>query len=215
MKLTKKEAINRHRELWGWLAENPMKDKLDWPGWNEHEYVKGDCFLCEYSIGKAVAMCKTFSESPAVMCDYCPVVFEENKYPKGTIGYCLGGLFSRWDRAIEPKERSRIASLIRDLPEKVESKPEPKFKIGDIETPKYHAPQNYSCRDIVVNQYDRETIYNGPATICIINLDGKDYKGIARCAPDDTFDEKFGQRLAEVRAFKAAFEDAERMLLGR
>ena len=211
MKLTKEEAIKRHRELWGWLAENPMKEKRAWPGWGEYEDINGGCFLCEYAFES-----KKNDFNGLSICDYCPVEFKEtNGYLKGTVDYCLGGLFSRWDRAIEPKERSRIASLIRDLPEKVESKPEPKFKIGDIETPKYHAPQNYSCRDIVVNQYDRETIYNGPATICIINLDGKDYKGIARCAPDDTFDEKFGQRLAEVRAFKAAFEDAERMLLGR
>jgi len=210
MKLTKEEAIKRHRELWAWLAENPMKDKLDWPGWKRYDVALNDCFLCEYALKSPKNDFNGLS-----ICDYCPVVFEENKYPKGTIGYCLGGLFSRWDRAIEPKERSRIASLIRDLPEKVESKPEPKFKIGDIETPKYHAPQNYSCCETVVNQYDRKTIYNGPATICIINLAGKDYKGIARCAPDDTFDEEFGKALAEMRAYKSAFEDAERTLLGR
>jgi hypothetical protein len=204
MKLTKKEAIKRHRELWGWLAENPMKDKLDWPGWERYDAALNDCFLCEYTSDK-------FSK-----CEHCPVVFEEIKdYPKGTIGYCLGGLFSQWDQAIEPKERSHIASLIRDLPEKVESKPEPKFKIGDIETPKYHAPQNYSCRDIVVNQYDRETIYNGPATICIINLGGKDYKGIAKCAPDDVFNERFGQGLAETRALIKAYRDIERRLIAK
>ena len=203
MKLTKKEAIKRHRELWGWLAENPMKDKLDWPGWERYDAALNDCFLCEYTSDK-------FSK-----CEHCPVVFEENKYPKGTFGYCLGGLFSQWDQAIEPKERSHIASLIRDLPEKVESKPEPKFKIGDIETPKYHAPQNYSCCETVVNQYDRKTIYNGPATICIINLGGKDYKGIAKCAPDDVFNERFGQGLAETRALIKAYRDIERRLIAK
>lgn len=200
MKLTKEETIQRHREMWGWLAENPMKDKLDWPGWGEYGDIDGDCFLCEYAFES-----KKNDFNGLSICDYCPVEFEEIKdYPKGTIGYCLGGLFSRWDRAIEPKERSRIASLIRDLPEKKEQSAR-----------KFKAAVNYSCCEIVVNQYDRKTIYNGPATICIINLEGKDYKGIARCAPDDTFNERFGQRLAEVRAFKAAFEDAERMLLGR
>lgn len=216
MKLTKEEAIKRHRELWGWLAENPMKEKTDWPGWDwpgweSYENINSSCFLCEYAFESQKNDFNGLS-----ICDYCPVEFKEtNGYPKGTVGYCLGGLFSRWDRAIEPKERSRIASLIRDLPEKVESKPEPKFKVGDIETPQYHAPQNYSCCETVVNQYDRKTIYNGPATICIINLEGKDYKGIAKCAPDDTFDEEFGKALAEIRAHKSAFEDAERTLLGR
>ena len=211
MKLTKKEAIKRHRELWGWLAENPMKDKLDWPGWERYDVALNDCFLCEYALKSQKNDSNGLSR-----CDYCPVEFDAiGDSPKGTVGYCLGGLFSRWDMATDPEERSRIALLIRDLPEKVESKPEFKFKIGDIETPKYHAPQNYSCCEIVVNQYDRKTIYNGPATICIINLEGKDYKGIAKCAPDDTFDEEFGKALAEIRAYKSAFEDAERTLLGR
>jgi hypothetical protein len=276
MKLTKKEAIKRHRELWGWLAENPMKEKRDWPGWGEYEDINGGCFLCEYAFESQ----KNDSNGLSI-CDYCPVEFKEtNGYLRGTVGYCLGGLFSRWDRAIEPKERSRIASLIRDLPEKVESKPEPKFKVGDkvvpigiswenwtlekylnfpgripaflrekgylrvskinndkyycgtdslqgldgffeselipyIETPKYHAPQNYSCCEIVVNQYDRKTIYNGPATICIINLGGKDYKGIAKCAPDDVFNERFGQGLAETRALIKAYRDIERRLIAK
>lgn len=211
MKLTKKEAIKRHRELWGWLAENPMKDKLDWPGWERYDAALNGCFLCEYALKS-----KKNDSNRLNICDYCPVEFKEtNDYPRGTIGYCLGGLFIRWVWTTEPKKRSRIASLIRDLPEKVESKPEPKFKVGDIETPKYHAPQNYSCRDIVVNQYDRETIYNGPATICIINLGGKDYKGIAKCAPDDVFNERFGQGLAETRALIKAYRDIERRLIAK
>ena len=211
MKLTKKEAIKRHRELWGWLAENPMKDKLDWPGWERYDAPLNGCFLCEYALKS-----KKNDSNRLNICDYCPVEFKEtNDYPRGTFGYCLGGLFIRWLWTTNPKERSRLASLIRDLPEKVESKPEPKFKIGDIETPKYHAPQNYSCRDIVVNQYDRETIYNGPATICIINLGGKDYKGIAKCAPDDVFNERFGQGLAETRALIKAYRDIERRLIAK
>ncbi len=211
MKLTKKEAIKRHRELWTWLAENPTKEKQDWPGWVRYDAALNDCFLCEYALKS-----RKNDSNRLNICDYCPVEFKEtNDYPKGTIGYCLGGLFIRWLWTTNPKERSRLASLIRDLPEKVESKPEPKFKIGDIETPKYHAPQNYSCCETVVNQYDRKTIYNGPATICIINLEGKDYKGIARCAPDGTFNERFGQRLAETRALIKAYGDIERRLIAK
>lgn len=116
MKLTKKEAIKRHRELWGWLAENPMKDELDWPGWERYDAALNDCFLCEYTSNK-------YSK-----CEHCPVEFKEtNDYPRGTVGYCLGGLFIRWDRATEPKERSRLAALIRDLPEK---KMRPSLRLG-------------------------------------------------------------------------------------
>jgi len=261
MKLTKKEAIKRHRELWGWLAENPMKDKLDWPGWERYDAALNDCFLCEYTSDK-------FSK-----CEHCPVEFKEtNGYPKGTVGYCLGGLFSRWDRAIEPKERSRIASLIRDLPEKVESKPEPKFKVGDkvvpvsksvgystyktvmrimqengyrhldvkanvtfgndsivkagtpynnwyfLEAdliPYVERPQNFAPENKTVAIANAKYIFKDSVTVCVISIGGHTYKGIAKCAPDDTFDEEFGKALAEMRAYKSAFEDAERTLLGR
>lgn len=274
MKLTKEEAIKRHRELWGWLAENPMKEKTDWPGWERYDAALNDCFLCEY-----VLKSQKNDSNGLSSCDYCPVEFDAIEgYSKGTIGYCLGGLLSRWIQTSESKERSRLAASIRDLPEK---KDEAELKVGDkvvpigiswgnwtlekylnfpscipaflrekgflrvwkfnndkyycgtdsfqglerldgffeselipyIETPKYHAPQNYSCREIVVNQYDRKTIYNGPATICIINLEGKDYKGIAKCAPDDTFNERFGQGLAETRALIKAYRDIERRLI--
>lgn len=118
MKLTKEEAIKRHREIWGWLAENPMKEERDWPGWERYDAALNDCFLCEYALKS-----KKNDSNRLNICDYCPVEFKEtNDYPKGTMGYCLGGLFIRWVRAIEPKERSRIASLIRDLPEKPENK---------------------------------------------------------------------------------------------
>jgi hypothetical protein len=348
MKLTKEEAIKRHRELWGWLAENPMKEKTDWPGWERYDAALNDCFLCEY-----VLKSQKNDSNRLSICDYCPVWFKENGFNRGTVSYCLGGLFYGWEVATNLEERSRLAALIRDLPEKKDEaeikvgkfkvgdkvrvredlvpgqtygdihllnemadlrgqvgtifiisrdgnfgldigyvwdasmlervpaeEPAPRFKIGDkvvpigiswenwtlekylnfpsripaflrekgylrvskinndkyycgtdslqgldgffeselipyIETPKYHAPQNYSCCEIVVNQYDRKTIYNGPATICIINLEGKDYKGIARCAPDDTFNERFGQRLAETRALIKAYRDIERRLIAK
>lgn len=115
MKLTKKEAIKRHRELWGWLAENPMKDKLDWPGWERYDAALNDCFLCEYTSNK-------FSK-----CEHCPVWFKENGFDRGTVPYCLGGLFYRWEVATNLEERKRLAALIRDLPEK---KMRPSLRLG-------------------------------------------------------------------------------------
>lgn len=268
MKLTKKEAIKRHRELWAWLAENPMKDKLDWPGWERYNAALNGCFLCEYALKS-----KKNDSNRLNICDYCPVEFKEtNDYPRGTIGYCLGGLFIRWVWTTEPKKRSRIASLIRDLPEKVESKPEPKFKVGDkvvpvsrsfginnYETiismmqkvgyrhldvkanvtfgndsivkagtpynnwyfleadliPYVERPQNFAPENKTVAIANAKYIFKDSVTVCVISIGGHTYKGIAKCAPDDTFDEEFGKALAEMRAYKSAFEDAERTLLGR
>ena len=273
MKLTKEEAIKRHRELWGWLAENPMKEKTDWPGWERYDAALNDCFLCEYVLKSQ----KNDSNGLSI-CDYCPVEFKEtNGYPKGTVGYCLGGLFSRWDRAIEPKERSRIASLIRDLPEKKEQSAR-KFKVGDkvvpvsksvgyntystyktvmrimqengceylivtrinatfgnsniveagnpfssgywyfIESdliPYVERPQNFAPENKTVAISNVKYIFKDSVTVCVITIGGHKYKGIAKCAPDDIFDEEFGKALAETRAYKSAFEDAERTLLGR
>lgn len=89
MKLTKEEAIKNHRKMWGWLAENPMKDKLDWPGWKRYDVALNDCFLCEYAFES-----KKNDFNGLSICDYCPVEFDAiEDCPKGTVGYCLGGLF--------------------------------------------------------------------------------------------------------------------------
>ena len=269
MKLTKEEAIKRHRELWAWLAENPMKDKLDWPGWKRYDVALNDCFLCEYALKSPKNDFNGLS-----ICDYCPVEFDAiEDCPKGTVGYCLGGLFSRWDMAIEPKERSRIASLIRDLPEKKEQSAR-KFKVGDkvvpvsksVGVPLSHSacwkraqkrnqaflyvvpvvshdpvvyvcsedkgdysgdyflesdlipyverPQNFAPENKTVAISNVKYIFKDSVTVCVITIGGHKYKGIAKCAPDDIFDEEFGKALAEMRAYKSAFEDAERTLLG-
>ena len=54
MKLTKKRAIELHRQLWDWLAKNPGKDKNQWPEWQwnggEFMEVEFECFLCEYMV---------------------------------------------------------------------------------------------------------------------------------------------------------------------
>jgi len=48
-KLTEKECIRYHRELWNWLAENPEKQKTDWPGFKNFHYgITSHCFACQY-----------------------------------------------------------------------------------------------------------------------------------------------------------------------
>jgi len=100
MELTKDEAIRLHREMWGWLAENPEKMKCDWPRWKENggdiEYVCAYCFACELSPG----------------CDNCILVWP--------CGYCANikssdGLYGRWYFA-DISEKARLAEQIRDLP---------------------------------------------------------------------------------------------------
>ena len=99
MDLTIDKAIEYHRELWGWLSENPKKEKWDWPGWNGLEYLNPGyhehCFACIMSKD----------------CDECLLVWP------GT-GCCnddRNGLFMRWEQA-KGKKRSALAIQIRDLP---------------------------------------------------------------------------------------------------
>lgn len=105
MNLTKEEAIRLHRELWGWLAENPEAEKEDWPGWKkDYGFDIGEqdyCFCCAYVEQKNVV-------SP---CRYCPL-----KWGKDGV-YCSVYVVP-WERTHRLAERSRLASLIRDLPVK-------------------------------------------------------------------------------------------------
>jgi len=124
MELTKEEAIKLHRELWGWLAENPMKKKSDWPGWEKHERVQLFCFCCEFANRMA----------DPDNCKNCPLEWPELR-TASTHTPCGKSYYPGWDNAGRPEERSRLAALIRDLPEKKEVKPAPKFKPGDKVVP--------------------------------------------------------------------------------
>lgn len=64
----------------------------------------------------------------------------------------------------------------------------------------------------------RYTFYKqGNNVICVSHYAGKTVKGIARCAPDDVYDENFGKALAQLRCdikvaekrYKAAVDNAE------
>lgn len=45
----------------------------------------------------------------------------------------------------------------------------------------------------------------GKKVICVSSYAGKPVRGVAKCAPDDEFDEDFGRRLAQTRCdFKVA-----------
>lgn len=121
MKLTREEAVKLHRELWGWLAENPMRQKTDYPGFRDERIMKY-CYLCEYT---------------SFTCEKCPVEWDKTHEPPAISSDipCMASYFDDFLRATTPEERSRLAALIRDLPEKTEKveepKPAPKFSVGD------------------------------------------------------------------------------------
>jgi hypothetical protein len=83
-----------HKDLWGWLAENPGQRKFAWPKWVELggniEMPYSACFACDYGC--------------------CPLDYEDND-PTA----CLGGLYDKYVNA-KGKRRAALAAQIRDLP---------------------------------------------------------------------------------------------------
>lgn len=74
--------------------------------------------------------------------------------------------------------------------------------------PAHYAPENKSYRDEDGDLH----IVNGPVCVCIIEFEGRKFKGIARCAPGDVFDEERGTELAWTRANIEFFKWSEKML---
>jgi hypothetical protein len=110
MKLTKKKAIELHRELWDWLYHHPGNWKGDWPGWKEYGKVAEDCFLCEY-VG-----------SNNLTCSKCPLDWGPTDRCCNPFDIENNGYFARWNDALTPKTRKKYAKIIRDLPRKKKNK---------------------------------------------------------------------------------------------
>lgn len=96
MKLSTSVRKN-HEALWNWLAENPDKQKWDWPVFLEIPLKKrprNDCFLCQ---------------SKKYGCHYSPAKSECPLYD------CMNqerGLYGFYIRAVSSAERVRYAKKI-------------------------------------------------------------------------------------------------------
>ena len=106
MKLTKKKAIELHRELWDWLYHYPSKHKGDWPEWvfngGDISETTHDCFLCEYTDLK---------------CNNCLLDWPITSDTGDPLS-CCNSYYVEWVYSNSPKTRKKYAKLIRDLPER-------------------------------------------------------------------------------------------------
>lgn len=98
-----------HKELWDWLAQNPDKEKDDWPGWKcnggEYELVDVYCFACEYV--------SNIEEDFDCCYGYCPLVWPNDIYCDENSNESL---YAAWRNETYLKKRSELARQIRDLP---------------------------------------------------------------------------------------------------
>ncbi len=88
-----------HKELWNYLAENPTKQKEDWPEWKvnggKYSRVDGNCFACEFTIDDT--------------CYDCPLIWP--------IDFCAS--YKKWaEEGISLEERTSLALQIANLPVK-------------------------------------------------------------------------------------------------
>lgn len=106
MELTKEEAIRLHRELWGWLADNPHQTKSDWVGWQKNggKYnATGNCFACEYAE----------RENPGGDCLNCPFLWGTDE---SHACYYSESPYVKYVNSFASSLRAKYAAMIRDLP---------------------------------------------------------------------------------------------------
>ncbi len=121
MNINIKNPTNRnlkilHKKLWLWLADNPSKQKSDWPGWIQfetnpkfHTACRLRCFACqehENRKGRAI-----FS----LGCSNCPIKW---KVPEDEANHCNSSLiteYPQWKNASTFCERSAWATKIANL----------------------------------------------------------------------------------------------------
>lgn len=119
MQLTCQRAIQEHRKMWNWIADE--SERLCIPV-SKHTYlnkyfdgivVDSDCFLCDYSD----TIFHRFYNLIEKACDVCPLQWN------GGSGKChrISGEFSLWNEAYHNGnyiETARLARIIANLPEK-------------------------------------------------------------------------------------------------
>lgn len=111
-----------HVKLWLWLAENPLKNKMEWPGWKQDRFgehstdthLYNHCFACFYAcIVFELSRCK----------EACPLDWRS----ASRFHYChTRGLYDRWvkSHSLRPtlrnlQKRSELARKIASLPVKL------------------------------------------------------------------------------------------------
>lgn len=109
--MTKQEAIEKHRELWSWIAEQTRILKRyvskrdyfyrDGEWCNAADIPFGCCYCCEYA-----------NTQPPGSCESCPVEWNG--------GYCNEEMseYTGWRKAKTWEESARWADRIARLPER-------------------------------------------------------------------------------------------------
>lgn len=105
MELSKEKAIELHRQLWNWIADETEKEKRCVDKWEAFAYfgwpeVEAFCWCCEYN-----------EQTDERGCDQGQLCIL--KWPEGS---CIRGLFYNWQEATDPFVRAKLARQIANFP---------------------------------------------------------------------------------------------------
>ena len=92
MRLTKIEALRLTAELWGWLAEDGQRRKMDWPKWKQYPPPYNHCFLCEYAGQRQ-------RNTDKQICYFCPL---RGKWGAANLCSWEGSPYRTWEGAQYP-----------------------------------------------------------------------------------------------------------------
>ena len=108
MKLTKEHAIQEHRKMWNWIADQYENGCNERVGYLKFKYLKlngfnnilDNCFCCEYD------------KQHRGLCRSCPLIWNSGVcFENGSEYDCIRSI---WDN----KERAIISRQIANLPER-------------------------------------------------------------------------------------------------
>ena len=123
LELTKEQAIEEHRKMWRWIAEETEKrqwivDKDDYiKQYFPDKHIYNNCFCCAYGDEQ-----DKHGDFRSGMCTYCPIEWKS----KSNHFMCVRkefvsdnkGLFRLWADTADWKESAKIAKQIAELPER-------------------------------------------------------------------------------------------------
>ncbi len=119
MQLTHYRAIQEHRKMWNWIADEserlciPVHKRIYLNKYFEGIIVDSDCFLCDYSS----CIYNRFCDKIENVCDVCPLQWNGGSGK----GNCIVGEYGLWGEAYDNGnyiEAARLARIIANLPEK-------------------------------------------------------------------------------------------------
>ena len=109
--MTKKEAVENHRKMWSWIAEETLfkKTKIHKKDYFEHFGIRAIpfrmCYLCEYVNTLNVKLFK---------CRKCPIDWGKRK-----TCYADDSLYYKWYKTSDHELCAKYAKEISELEEKI------------------------------------------------------------------------------------------------